>query len=293
MSSPFQFVLIGHSSPARITLACGDFRLVLDRDSKDLWVAAETQKESNTVQASSLEELFGFGSGDWVNKSTARDVMTDCSDSGRWLPFCLKDGSQKCILEMDRRSPDHVKKADLYNKVLWIDSKYNYMLFWFLKTASMLKGLYFWFKIPTYKSQVTTFKDVFATLETLGEVNVKVSMHDLTKSDAGVITFNQAEPVCFVLDQPKEKRKKARFLLTNILQHCMILYGIFVLWHKDVNLLFQSTYRSKQKLCPGHWYCQHIRCQARPLQVALIQESGCDLEAQAGTWPQKRQELGG
>jgi len=53
-----------------------------------------------------------------VSKGTARDVMSDCGDSGCWLPFLVKDGTQKCIIELDRRAPDHVKSADFYNKVI-------------------------------------------------------------------------------------------------------------------------------------------------------------------------------
>lgn len=66
-------------------------------------------------------------------------------------------------------------------------------------------------------------QDVVNTLESMGEVNIKLSMHDSTKSDTGGLTFTPTDPVCFVLDPPKEKRKKASFLVMTIsFQTCSI-----------------------------------------------------------------------
>lgn len=62
------------------------------------------------------------------------------------------------------------------------------------------------------KIKVMTLKEVLSTLQTLGEVNVKLSMHDMSSSNDQV-KFNQSEPVCFVLDVPKEKRKKVGYCL--------------------------------------------------------------------------------
>ena len=63
-----------------------------------------------------------------------------------------------------------------------------------------------------HSPQVTTLSDVMSSLQQLGEVNVKLSLHDSQKTDDGGIQFTQIEPVCFVLDALKEKRKKARLL---------------------------------------------------------------------------------
>ena len=63
-----------------------------------------------------------------------------------------------------------------------------------------------------HSPQVTTLADVMSSLQQLGEVNVKLSMHDAQKTDDGGIQFSQIDPVCFVLDALKEKRKKARLL---------------------------------------------------------------------------------
>ena len=98
-------------------MSCGNFKIICDRKANELWIVADSQ-DTALIQALASTELFGFGSGDWVSKGTARDVMSDCGDSGRWLPFLVKDGTQKCIIELDRRAPDHVKSADFYNKVI-------------------------------------------------------------------------------------------------------------------------------------------------------------------------------
>ena len=118
ISDTSPFLLQIYYPTARISLTCGTFKLICDRKANGLWVTCATEESENgKTMAMASVEVFGFGSGDWVSKSTARDVMSDCSDSGRWLPFTLKDGNQRCIIEMDRRSPDHVKKADIHNKV--------------------------------------------------------------------------------------------------------------------------------------------------------------------------------
>ena len=60
-------------------------------------------------------ELFGFGSGDFAIGPEASDIMGD--SSGRWLNYLVKSGSEHCVVEADKRLPEHIKKADFFNKV--------------------------------------------------------------------------------------------------------------------------------------------------------------------------------
>lgn len=54
-----------------------------------------------------------------------------------------------------------------------------------------------------------TYKDAIKDLENAGEVNVKLSMHSLDKQEgSNDITFTSQKKVCFVLDQPKESKRK-------------------------------------------------------------------------------------
>ena len=60
--------------------------------------------------------------------------------------------------------------------------------------------------------QVLSYKDAIKDLENAGEINVKLSMHTIEKTEGSNDFFFKAQKkVCFVLDQPKEsKRKKAQ-----------------------------------------------------------------------------------
>lgn len=53
-----------------------------------------------------------------------------------------------------------------------------------------------------------TFKEVIKSLQNLGEINIKVSTHQCDKQDGGGILFRADKTVCFVLDAPKESKKK-------------------------------------------------------------------------------------
>jgi len=56
---------------------------------------------------------------------------------------------------------------------------------------------------------VLTYKEAIKDLENAGEVNVKLSMHSLDKQEgSNDITFTSQKKVCFVLDQPKESKRK-------------------------------------------------------------------------------------
>lgn len=67
----------------------------------------------------------------------------------------------------------------------------------------------FWEHGGGSKLQVLTYKEAIKDLENAGEVNVKLSMHSLDKQEgSNDITFTSQKKVCFVLDQPKESKRK-------------------------------------------------------------------------------------
>lgn len=98
-------------------LACGNFKLVYDEDQENLWIAAGDGKKKETFEITGPSELFGFGSGDFLDGPAARDVQSDLS--GRWVGFKLSLGTENCILEADRRLPDHIRKMDIFGKAFW------------------------------------------------------------------------------------------------------------------------------------------------------------------------------
>lgn len=57
--------------------------------------------------------------------------------------------------------------------------------------------------------QVLAYGDALKELENAGEVNIKLSMHNLDRSDESKeVCFRSQKKVCFVLDQPKDNKKK-------------------------------------------------------------------------------------
>ncbi len=98
-------------------MGCGSFRLTYDCQQDILWVcAAETKKrDRETFEVKGPVELFGFGSGDFVEGPEAKDVQSDTT--GRWFSFQVKDDLDLCILEADKRLPDHIRKMDIFGKV--------------------------------------------------------------------------------------------------------------------------------------------------------------------------------
>lgn len=56
--------------------------------------------------------------------------------------------------------------------------------------------------------KVVTFGHVLNTLQNLGEVNIKISMHVSDVQEAGGILFRREQPVCFCLDPLKDDKKK-------------------------------------------------------------------------------------
>ncbi len=54
-----------------------------------------------------------------------------------------------------------------------------------------------------------TYGNAFTELENAGEVNVKLSMHTVDKQEgSNVVAIKSTKAVCFVLDPPKETKKK-------------------------------------------------------------------------------------
>lgn len=68
--------------------------------------------ENYTVPAG--EELFGFGSGEFLKGAEAKDVMSDCE--ARWLVFDLSKDGARVIMEHSRKLPEHLRELDLFNK---------------------------------------------------------------------------------------------------------------------------------------------------------------------------------
>ena len=100
-------------------LICGTFKLVYDPDQEALWVAGADAKKKDFDLKGPIE-LFGFGSGDFLEGLVAKDVQSDLG--GRWVTFKVAKGDECCILEADRRLPDHIRKMDIYGKALLLQT---------------------------------------------------------------------------------------------------------------------------------------------------------------------------
>ena len=88
--------------------------MVYDKDEEALWIKPHEQRSSESIEVKGPQELFGFGSGNFAEGAEAKDVMSDLG--GRWVSFNVTSGEEMCILESDRRLPDSVKKADIFQK---------------------------------------------------------------------------------------------------------------------------------------------------------------------------------
>ena len=69
------------------------------------------------THASAWLEMFSFGSGDFLRGTEAHDVMSDGTSSGRWIPYNMSGPASQtmCLLEEDRKLPDHFKSIDVFN----------------------------------------------------------------------------------------------------------------------------------------------------------------------------------
>eukprot|EP00435_Cladocopium_sp_Y103_P053758 s494_g17.t1 len=167
-----------------LSLSCGAFRLVYDPQQDSLWICGNDSKKRDSFEVKGPVELFGFGSGDFVEGPEAQDVQSDVT--GRWLGYKVALASEFCILEPDRRLPQHIRALDIWGKVL-------------------------------------TYKEAISELENAGEVNVKLSMHSIDKKEgSNDMAFTSQKKVCFVLDQPKEHKKKkaSSGAISVVVLHC-------------------------------------------------------------------------
>ena len=64
--------------------------------------------------------------------------------------------------------------------------------------------------------------DLLKVLEDSGEVSIQLAEHQLTKDSAGNFSVTPLDNVCFVLDPPKAKKKKAK-VGDSVFCHCMSL----------------------------------------------------------------------
>lgn len=55
-----------------------------------------------------------------------------------------------------------------------------------------------------------SLNNLLKSLEDAGEVGVQLAEHQLTKDSAGNFTVKALTNVCFVLDEPKDKKKKKK-----------------------------------------------------------------------------------
>ena len=89
----------------------GDCVLFYDVDDDSMWVGGE-----KIVTVGPDHEWLGFGSGDFVEGATAKDVLQD--SSGRWYRYCLSGSTSDIILifEADRALSDELKNLQVWNK---------------------------------------------------------------------------------------------------------------------------------------------------------------------------------
>jgi hypothetical protein len=99
----------------RLCLTCGTCRLIYDVKEDALWIAGTENKKRDVFEVQAPLELFGFGAGDYVEGPEAADVQSDVS--GRWISFKVGESSELCVLEADKRLPQHIRSLDIFGKV--------------------------------------------------------------------------------------------------------------------------------------------------------------------------------
>ena len=95
-----------------LEMSLGDCQLYYDSNDCSLWIGGD---KLTSVEPQS--ELMGFGSGDFAEGATAKDVLSD--PSGRWFRYSLQGplADTNVIVECDRKLPDEVKGLPVWNKV--------------------------------------------------------------------------------------------------------------------------------------------------------------------------------
>lgn len=121
--------------------------MVYDVQQEVLWVAAsDGKKRSETFEMRGPCELFGFGSGDFCEGPDAKDVQTDLT--GRWVSFNMSSANDLCILEADKRLPEHIRKMDLFGKVPFFHDLFPFWHDFFHALIAPFNSLFFvgpWF----------------------------------------------------------------------------------------------------------------------------------------------------
>ena len=98
-----------------IETTCGDVTLYYDADDNTLWVGSE-----RICGIPPKTEWLGFGSGNFVDGPTAKDVLSDAN--GRWYRYTLAGPLSDVIVifECDRKLPDELKSLPIWNQAVGI-----------------------------------------------------------------------------------------------------------------------------------------------------------------------------
>ncbi|CAE7817627.1 unnamed protein product [Symbiodinium sp. CCMP2592] len=92
---------------------CGDVALYYDSDDNTLWVGSD-----RICAIPPKTEWFGFGSGNFVDGPTAKDVLSDAN--GRWYRYSLAGALSDVtvIFECDRKLPEELKSLPMWNQAV-------------------------------------------------------------------------------------------------------------------------------------------------------------------------------
>ena len=110
-----KFELFGIEHIRLIETTCGDVTLYYDADDNTLWVGSE-----RICGIPPKTEWLGFGSGNFVDGPTAKDVLSDAN--GRWYRYTLAGPLSDVIVifECDRKLPDELKSLPIWNQAVGI-----------------------------------------------------------------------------------------------------------------------------------------------------------------------------
>ncbi|CAE7539539.1 unnamed protein product [Symbiodinium sp. CCMP2592] len=92
---------------------CGDVSLYYDSDDNSLWVGSD-----RICGIAAKTEWLGFGSGNFVDGPTAKDVLSDAN--GRWYRYSLAGPMSDVIVifESDRKLPEELKSLPIWNQAV-------------------------------------------------------------------------------------------------------------------------------------------------------------------------------
>ncbi|OLQ08636.1 hypothetical protein AK812_SmicGene7853 [Symbiodinium microadriaticum] len=101
------------NTPRLLESTCGDVSLFYDTDENSLWVGAD-----KICGIPAKAEWLGFGSGNFVDGPTAKDVLSDAN--GRWYRYSLAGPLSDVIVifESDRKLPDEIKALSVWNQAV-------------------------------------------------------------------------------------------------------------------------------------------------------------------------------